>query len=211
LEIYSFDELESTQTYLIDKIKDGTCSVPSAVITTMQTNGIGSRDNSWNGEKNNFFASMAINISSLPSDLPLASSSIYFSWIMRDVLIDFGIDVWLKWPNDFYYQKNKIGGTITKKIDDKIIFGIGLNLKDSENEYSSLNTDIKALDILKAYIRSLLLYPKWKDIFLKYKIEFEKSKDFSVHIENNKTSLENAKLNKDGSLLIDGKILFSLR
>ncbi len=211
MEIYSFDELESTQTYIINKIKDGTYSTPSAVISNIQTNGIGSRDNYWSGKKDNFFVSIAIDISSLPSDLPIASSSIYFSWIMKDVLISFGIDVWLKWPNDFYYGNNKVGGTITKKIDNKIIFGIGLNLKDSENEYSSLNTDIKAINILRTYIKNLLLYPEWKYIFVKYNIEFEKSKKFFVHIKNNKTSLKNANLCKDGSLLIDGKRVFSLR
>jgi len=211
LEIYSFNELESTQTHIINKIKDGIYSTPSAVITNIQTNGIGSRDNHWIGEKNNFFVSIAIDISSLPSDLPIASSSIYFSWIMKEVLINLDIDVWLKWPNDFYHKNNKIGGTITKKIDNKIIFGIGLNLKNSTNKYISLNTDIKAIDILKAYIESLLLFPEWKSIFLKYNIEFEKSKNFFVHIENNKTSLKNANLCKDGSLIIDGKRVFSLR
>jgi len=211
LEIYSFDTLNSTQTYLISKLKSGEYKAPCAVITNMQTNGVGSRDNSWIGAKGNFFASFGVNTSSLPSDLPISSMSIYFSWIMRGVLVDLGFDVWLKWPNDFYYKDKKIGGTITKKIDDIVIFGIGLNLKNSQNGFNSLASNIKSVDILDTYIKRLSQYPQWKRVFIEYEIEFKRSRDFSVHIDNKRVSLENAILCKDGSLIIDEKRVFSLR
>jgi hypothetical protein len=40
----------------------------------------------------------------LPADLPLASTSIYFSFIMKKRLESMGEALWLKWPNDFYIQ-----------------------------------------------------------------------------------------------------------
>jgi len=212
LEIYSFDELASTQTKLIEELKRGFYKTPSAVITSMQSDGVGSRDNSWVGAKGNFFASIAIDISSLPSDLPIASSSIYFSWIMRDVLVkDFDLDVWLKWPNDFYYNNQKVGGTVTKKINNIMVCGIGINIKNSEIIYESLSTDISANDILERFINRLLEYPEWNSIFNEYKIEFERSRDFFVHIDNIPRTLKQSSLCEDGSLIVDGERIFSLR
>jgi len=211
LEIYSFDELKSTQTHLISKLNSGVYQTPCAVISAIQTNGIGSRNNSWVGAEGNFFASFGVNVFSLPSDLPISSMSIYFSWIMREVLRDFGLDVWLKWPNDFYYNDSKVGGTITKKIGDSIVFGIGINLNNSKDEYKTIDTDVESVDILEAYIERLEQYPKWKHIFIEYKIEFKRSRDFSVHIDNKRVSLKDAILCKDGSLILDGKRIFSLR
>jgi len=54
-------------------------------------------------------------------------------------------------------------------------------------------------------------FPKWKQIFSEFEIEFELSRKFSVHIENYQTSLGDAQLCNDGSLIIGGKKVYSLR
>jgi len=219
LEILYFDSLPSTQTFLVEKIVQEELQAPIAVLAKEQPNGIGSRDNTWSGEKENFFVSIALDIGSLPSDLSLASASIYFSYIMKKTLQALGEEVWLKWPNDFYLKESKIGGTITKKVGNTVIFGMGINLKRSQNGYSALDSDISPENLLDKYLESLCEFPKWKQIFSEFEIEFELSRRFSVHMENDKkspnigkkTSLEKAQLCEDGSLILGGKRVYSLR
>ena len=115
MELLCFNELESTQTYLIDELKEKRLTAPIVIMAKEQTAGVGSRDNSWEGGEGNLFFSLAISIDDLPQDLPLNSASIYFSYLMKEVLDQYITDVWLKWPNDLYHNQSKIGGTITKK------------------------------------------------------------------------------------------------
>ena len=211
LEIKLFKTLPSTQNYLVEAIQNNLLKAPIAVQTLEQNAGVGSRDNTWSGGEGNFFASVAVKLKDLPADLPLSSASIYFSFIMKQILLGLGENIWLKWPNDFYKNDEKVGGTITKKVNDTLVCGIGINLKKSQNGYSALRSDISPQFLLEKYLLALELFPKWKQIFSEYEIEFELSRKFSVHIENYQKSLVNASLQPDGSLIIEGKKVFSLR
>jgi len=211
LEILSFDILPSTQKFLLEELKAKRLQAPIAVIAREQSSGIGSRDNKWSGGAENFFVSIAISLNKLPSDLPLSSSSIYFSYIMKKTLEEMGENVWLKWPNDFYLNGEKVGGTITKKMKNILVFGMGINLKKSENGYSSLQSDIRPEMLLGKYLERLVKFPEWKQVFSEYQIEFELSRRFSVHIENKRKSLADATLCEDGSLIIGGNKVYSSR
>ncbi len=211
MEILSFDTLPSTQKYLIQEIEEGNIKAPIAVISLEQSSGVGSRDNEWSGGEGNFFASIALNIDDLPKDLPLSSASIYFSFIMKKTLEVLDETIWLKWPNDFYKNDKKVGGTITKKVANTLVCGIGINLKKSQNSYSALQSDISPQVLLENYIKAVEFFPKWKQIFSEYEVEFELSRKFSVHIENYQESLSDASLCEDGSLILGGKKVFSLR
>jgi len=211
LEIHYFNSLPSTQKHLIEALNKGHLQAPIAVISSEQSEGVGSRDNSWSGGEGNFFASIALDLGMLPEDLPLGSASIYFSFIMKQTLESLGENIWLKWPNDFYLNDDKVGGTITKKVNNTLVCGIGINLKKSQNGYRALQCDISAQKLLKNYLLALEKFPKWKEIFREYEIEFELSRNFSVHIENDKKSLLDATLCEDGSVIIEGKRVFSLR
>jgi len=211
LDILYFKTLDSTQKYLIEKINLKNLKAPIAILAEKQHAGVGSRDNEWTGGDGNLFTSFAVPLSALPDDLALSSASIYFSYIMKKVLLEFGENIWLKWPNDFYLNDEKVGGTITKKVNDTLVCGIGLNLKKSQNRYSALQSDISPKILLEKYLVTLEKYPKWKQVFSEFEIEFELSRKFSVHIENYQTSLRNAQLCKDGSLMIEGEKVYSLR
>ena len=211
MEILSFNTLPSTQRYLLEKLRDKGCSLPIAVLAKEQTNGVGSRDNSWEGGDGNLFFSLAIPLDFLPKDLPLNSASIYFSFIMKEILLKYREDVWLKWPNDLYHNQSKIGGTITKKVDNIFLCGMGVNLQKNQNNFESLNLDIEPLFLLEKYLCELEKYPSWKQIFSQYRIEFARSKAFFTHINSKYKSLENAILSEDGSLIIDNKRVYSIR
>jgi len=211
LEIIYLNEVDSTHTYLKNYIKNNSYKNPIAVVTQNQTNGIGSRSNSWEGLKGNLFFSFAIDKLMLPSDLPIQSSSIYFSYILRDVLEAVGSKIWLKWPNDFYIENKKIGGTITNLSNNIFFCGIGLNLKYVNNNFGYLDMEFDIKKYLNLYFDKLESKVSWKQIFSKYSLEFEKSRQMETTINNQKKSLEHSILNDDGSIYIDNKKVFSLR
>ena len=195
----------------MEQLKKKKLQAPVAVIANQQHSGIGSRDNTWSGGEGNFFVSIALELDTLPEDLSLGSASIYFSFIMKQTLEALDENIWLKWPNDFYLDDEKIGGTITQKLNNTLICGMGINLKNSQNGYRALECDISAQNLLEKYLEKFEKLPTWKQIFREYEIEFELSRKFSVHIENYQTSLSDATLCDDGSLIIEGEKVFSLR
>ncbi len=211
MEIISFESLPSTQLYLIDQIRSGEISDPVAVIAKEQSEGIGSRNNSWEGGEGNFFASIAIREGETPDDLPIQASSIYFAYIMKEAIEETGEKVWLKWPNDLFKGDDKIGGIVTQKLKGFMVAGIGINLKKDSNRYSSLSTDISPLILLNIFLERLLRYPKWKQILSKYKVEFEHSRAYFFHHNGAKMSLRNAQLCDDGSLMINNERIYSIR
>ncbi|HIC44270.1 MAG TPA: biotin--[acetyl-CoA-carboxylase] ligase [Sulfurimonas sp.] len=211
MEILWFDELSSTQTYLKEKLKEGKLSSPIAIVASRQTQGIGSRGNSWIGLEGNLFFSFAIARDTLPMDLALESSSIYFSYILKECLEEAGSKLWLKWPNDFYMSEMKIGGTITFLRENDLICGIGLNIVESPEGFNFLDININKQEILNKFFKKIENKTSWKQIFSKYKIEFERSKSYHTHYENSRISLENAVLNTDGSLEVNGERIYSLR
>jgi len=211
LEIQYFKSLASTQTYLAKAIKEKVLYAPIAIIADRQYSGLGSRDNAWIGGEGNFFVSLAIPLSSLPKDLSLGSASIYFSYIMKKILLPYHKDIWLKWPNDFYLRNKKVGGTITQKIGETLVCGMGINLQHAPDTYASLGLDISAKSLLAMYLKDLEKYPRWKQVFSEFEIEFSLSRKFSAHHNSYKISLKKAMLCEDGSLLIDGKKVYSLR
>ncbi|WP_457605655.1 biotin--[acetyl-CoA-carboxylase] ligase [Nitratifractor sp.] len=211
MEILSFDSLPSTQRYLTEAIRRGEIGGPTAVIAGEQTDGIGSRDNRWEGGRGNFFASFALPEPMLPEDLPPQSASIYFAWPMREILAEQDPEVWLKWPNDLYRGEKKIGGVVTHRLQNFYVAGIGVNLKKNENSFEALETELTPMILLDMYLTRLEKAPEWKRIFRKYRLEFEKSRRFEVHVGAELKSLKNAHIMEDGSLMIDQERIVGAR
>lgn len=211
MKIIKLNEVDSTHTYLKNYIETNAFNEPTCIYTKYQTNGIGSRGNTWSGKKGNLFFSFVIDKTNLPDDLQIQSASIYFSYLLKNILKDLGSNIWLKWPNDFYIENKKIGGTITTVSKNLIYCGIGLNLINVSDEYGKLDIDVDAENLLNNYFLKLEKKISWKEIFSDFRVEFQSSQDFKTTIENQKISLENALLNEDGSIQVNGKKVFSLR
>jgi BirA family biotin operon repressor/biotin-[acetyl-CoA-carboxylase] ligase len=211
VEIFWFDELESTQTYLKAQLKEGALFSPVAVAAEAQTQGQGSRGNSWVGLRGNLFFSFAIARSELPEDLALESSSIYFSYLLKETLAEENSALWLKWPNDFYLEDKKIGGTITHLQGEYLICGIGLNIVKSPQGFAHLDVKINKKELLNKFFKKMKKKSSWKQIFSKFKLEFNRSKNYHTHCENQTISLEDAQLLDDGSLNVNGQRIYSLR
>lgn len=211
MKIIRLEQVNSTHTYLKEYILKNGYKESLCILTDYQTQGIGSRGNTWNGRKGNLFFSFVIKNDFLPNDLPLQSTSIYVSFLLNKVLKDLDSKIWLKWPNDFYIDDKKIGGTITSVSKDLIYCGIGLNLLDVNDDFGKLDIQIDVDNVIKNYFIALEEKISWKQIFSDFKIEFQHSKKFQATIDNQKVSLENAILNDDGSIQVNNKKVFSLR
>ncbi len=214
LEIIYLKETSSTHKVLIEKLLDKSLRPPIALSADVQKNGVGSLGNSWEGMEGNLFLSFSLHLSTLSSDIPKHSFSIYFSFIMKEVLKEFGSKVFLKWPNDFYIGDKKIGGTITKVINgDILVCSMGINLKNSPENFEIIDINIDKISLIKSFFLKLKEDILWKYIFMKYQVEFEKSRSFLYYDEREKKkiSLQDAKLRKDGSIELNKREVYSLR
>lgn len=205
------ETLDSTQSYLKKILKDKNIILPHAVVCDLQTAGVGSRNNSWEGFTGNLFLSFALDLESLPKDLKLESASIYFSYLLKEVLNDLNSKVWLKWPNDFYVDDSKVGGMITNLVDNSIICGVGINLLDSPQGFKCLDISISREVLLDKYFKLIEKKISWKQIFSIYKIEFARNQKHFTHNNNLKISLNDAVLENDGSITVNGERIYSTR
>jgi len=211
LKILYFSELDSTQKYLVENLKNQKLEAPIAVVAKKQSAGYGSRGNNWISDEGNLFFSFAVKVSELPSDLKLESTSIYMSYLLKEVFESSGSKIWLKWPNDFYLQDKKVGGTITNVVKNCVVCGIGVNLKSSSEEFASMDVKLEIESILKKYFHNLALKRSWKQVFSNFKVEFEKSKHYSTHYKDEKIEIGLSTLNDDGSLMYKDERIYSLR
>ena len=205
------DSIPSTQEFLAAAVREGRITPPFALAAKEQTQGIGSRNNTWSGLKGNLFFSFCMSETALSGDLRGESASIYFSMIMRETLAARGSRIWLKWPNDFYVGDKKIGGTLTTRVGEIYVCGMGINLKNAPQNAGILDIEVSPSVAVGEFCKRLQAAPSWAEIFKKFEIEFEKSREFITHFEGEEILLKEAKLLPDGSLEVDGRRVFSLR
>lgn len=214
LEIIYLKETTSTHKRLIEGIQSGTYKAPLVLNAEVQTSGVGSRDNSWQGGDGNLFLSFCLEVDNLPADLPKNSMSIYFSYLMKETLSEFGSNLFLKWPNDFYLGDKKIGGTITKVLkDDIVVCSMGINLKNAPKDFEIIDINIDKVLLIESFFLKLKEDILWKKVFRKYRVEFRQSQRFLYYdeVQKKKVSLKDAKLLADGSIELNGREVYSLR
>ena len=211
MRIQYLESIDSTQTYLKKLLQEKQVQAPYAVVAKTQTKGQGSRNNSWIGLDGNLFLSFALSLEELPEDLKLESASIYFAYILKETLKEFGSTVWLKWPNDFYINSSKIGGMITNLAGTELICGVGINLVKNPDGFEKLDINISIEKLLNLYFINIEKRSSWKQIFSKYKLEFHKSQNFSTHKNGLQFSLDEAILNEDGSIIFNDERIYSTR
>ncbi len=212
MQIRLLEEVGSTQEWLKNAYKEKMVMPPFAVYAKRQTQGVGSRGNSWIGQEGNLFLSLLIERTALPEDLPMESASIYFACLLKEVLQERGSKCWIKWPNDFYIESKKIGGMITTIVGESLICGVGLNLVAAPKGFSVLDVEMSAEEIVKRFLENVEKKISWKQVFRKYSVEFYKNKSFYTHVDKNtRVSMQSAVLNDDGSITINGERIYSLR
>ncbi len=130
-----FDELESTNSYLMSWLKQS-AGLPQVCLAEQQTAGRGRRGRSWQSPYGTSLAfSMSWRFNAPAADL--AGLSLVAGLAVVRVLAQNGVDgVQLKWPNDLIWQNKKAGGILIEVSGDAagpcdIVIGIGLNISNN--------------------------------------------------------------------------------
>ncbi|WQU65721.1 biotin--[acetyl-CoA-carboxylase] ligase [Helicobacter pylori] len=200
-----FESLPSTQTYLLEKLKNDAFKAPVLIVAKNQSAGIGSRGNIWEGVKSALTFSLALNASDLPKDLPVQANALYLGFLFKEVLKELGSQTWLKWPNDLYLGSQKIGGVLVNVYKDMRVCGIGVNRVSTK--WACL--DIGASDdwIMEGFLKKIEENLFWGEVLSKYALEFHRNDSFSFHNDwGELVSLRDAELLEDGRILIKDKI-----
>lgn len=231
MKLLEYEELESTQVFLIDSLKSGKLLAPICVTCKKQSKGIGSRGNAWEEVPNALYFSFAIKRNHLPDDLKIESASIYFGFLCKQELAQLGSKAWLKWPNDIYVRDKKIGGVLSSVIRDNageeiIVCGIGINLhtKPHKNDnlsktkierFSTLEEGVSKkivpCEFIKKFCKNVQKKFLWKQIFSLYKLEFQNNLAFNFHHNDKQMSFDGVKLCEDGALELDSQKIYSFR
>ncbi|WQS41165.1 biotin--[acetyl-CoA-carboxylase] ligase [Helicobacter pylori] len=200
-----FESLPSTQTYLLEKLKNDALKAPVLIVAKNQSAGIGSRGNIWEGVESALTFSLALNAGDLPKDLPMQASALYLGFLFKEVLKELGSQTWLKWPNDLYLGGQKIGGVLVNIYKGMRVCGIGVNRVSKK--WACL--DIGASDdlIIEGFLKKIEENLFWGEVLSKYALEFHRSSSFNFHNDwGEAMSLKDAELLEDGRICIKGKI-----
>ncbi|GAA9283361.1 biotin--[acetyl-CoA-carboxylase] ligase [Helicobacter pylori] len=200
-----FDSLPSTQTYLLEKLKNNELKAPILILAKNQSAGIGSRGNVWEGVKSALTFSLALNASDLPNDLPMQANALYLGFLFKEVLKELGSQTWLKWPNDLYLENQKIGGVLVNVYKDMRVCGIGVNRVSKK--WACLDIGVSDDLIIEGFLKKIEENLFWGEVLSKYALEFHRSNSFSFRNDwGEAMSLKDAELLEDGRICIKGKI-----
>ena len=211
-----YEELESTNDYLIEV---SNLNEYCLCVAESQTKGRGRNLKSWQSPTyENIYMSLSF---STKGDLKNFSSfSLVTALAVHNVLLRQNISTEIKWPNDIYMNKKKLGGilieTFTRDRKNLIVVGIGLNIFMKNNtkidrDWTSLELEFEDIEIDRNEIISeianevllskLNFEKKGFDDFVKdfNRLNFLKDKKVFLSNSNNKegTALD---INSDGSL-----------
>ncbi len=200
-----FESLPSTQTYLLEKLKNDGLKAPILIWAKNQSAAIGSRGNVWESVKSALTFSLALNASDLPKDLPMQANALYLGFLFKEVLKELGSQTWLKWPNDLYLGDQKIGGVMVNVYKDMRVCGIGVNRVSTK--WACLDIGISDDLIIEGFLKKIEENLFWGEVLSKYALEFHKNNSFSFHNDwGEAVSLRDAGLLEDGRICIKGKI-----
>lgn len=124
--------IESTQTYLIEKVKSGIITNNHIVLAHKQTSGIGRSNTSWMS----FEGCLTFSIAVFSNKINTMKIITYICHVLNNQQID----CFIKWPNDIHIKDKKICGILIDKIDDVNVIGIGINIRNQYGHMCSIET-----------------------------------------------------------------------
>ena len=139
MKIIRFKTLDSTNKYLQNLLEEGVDIIDNVVVTDFQTSGKGQGRNVWESEAGkNLLFSIALDMSYHKAENQFVLTQMV-SVAMIDVLKKYLPEesLYIKWPNDIYFNDKKIAGILIKNEIKGImlgtsIIGIGLNVNQED-------------------------------------------------------------------------------
>ncbi len=134
---YSFQELPSTNTWLMESLVAHKLPEGTLVLADHQTKGKGQFGAIWSSEPS---SSLTFSILLKPIFLPISNTydiSICIALAIHDCLNELRPGFKIKWPNDIYFENKKVAGIlienqIHKSSCEHSVVGIGLNVNQTE-------------------------------------------------------------------------------
>ncbi len=226
--IYYFKECSSTNDIAVDYLKNKKALEGTVILTDYQTLGRGQRGNTWISNKGeNLLFSLILNPSLLSASQQFSINIIITIAIHKALqnLVD-SEQLKIKWPNDIYYQNQKIGGILIENFIKKnqvkySIIGVGLNANQNSFEnllqVSSLKRitqkEINLHYLLKAILKNIKIQYQtffvqgisdMKHDYYKYLYRYQEIHNFKKKTNRNFTTFEGSILgvNEIGQLLV---------
>ena len=100
---------------------------------------------------------------------------------------------------------------ITNLIKESLVCGVGINIAHAPSDFARLDIVLDRDELLESYFKNIEKKSLWKQVFSKYEIEFCKNENFYTHDKDLVISLRDASLESDGSIVINGERIYSLR
>lgn len=149
LPVSYLEETTSTNLLAKDFLRQRSYPATFALVSDFQSTGRGRLNRIWQAPKQSSI------LMSLVEDLSKVKNhgwlNLWAALVVRRCLIEnFDLEVLLKWPNDLVVVKDnsylKFGGILSEIYEDKVIFGIGINYSQDQNELPTLvATSLKLL------------------------------------------------------------------
>lgn len=70
-----------------------------------------------------------------PDKIPTGLTSL-MAYSIIEVLDDYSSGIMIKWPNDIYYKKKKIGGILAEGKNEYVVIGAGLNINQQMEDFA---------------------------------------------------------------------------
>ena len=164
MKITHFKNIDSTNSYLQNLLDKGEDVADNVVVTDFQTSGKGQGRNIWQSEDGkNLLFSIALDMSFLKAEdqfLLTQMVSVAMINVLKKYLPE--ENLFIKWPNDIYFNDRKIAGILIKNEIRGImlgtsIIGIGLNVNQTDFDESLPNPISMKMITGKDYDLEMLL------------------------------------------------------
>lgn len=158
---FSFQELPSTNTWLMESLAVHKLPEGTLVLAEHQTDGKGQFGAIWSSEP---FSSLTFSILLKPIFLPISNTfdiSICIALAIHDCLNELRPGFKIKWPNDIYFENKKVAGIlienqIHKSTCEHSVIGIGLNVNQTDFLKLPKATSLKQIIGVNFPIKNLL-------------------------------------------------------
>ncbi len=191
--ILYFEEINSTNDYILEQIEKGIDPDGMLVIAEIQDNGKGTFGRKWISPQGGIWFSVAI-VSENPLKKLQNITLVCALSVAEAIGTGYLIPVRIKWPNDIYFQAKKIAGILveSKKVQNGscLIIGIGINANCLIEELVPGNIEASSISSIigKNIDREMLLCSVLK-LLEKYYYKFTEGSSFKDIFEELKTYL----------------------
>lgn len=149
--IHRFPEVDSTQDAARALIDAGRAREGHIIVADVQRTGRGRYGREWRSPPGGLYATMIL------AARPLIAIEIGVAIVRALDVFDLRAD--LKWPNDIEVEGRKLAGTLIERVGDRLLVGIGVNLKEAP-----IPTAVSVKEIGATASRAELLLGIWQHL-----------------------------------------------